>query len=47
MPLKAAGRKVLKNMTAQYGAKKGKAIFYASINKGILSARKMHRAKKK
>jgi hypothetical protein len=32
MPLPAAGQKVLDNMVKQYGADKGKEVFYASIN---------------
>lgn len=27
------GRKVMKNMTKEYGAKKGKQVFYATANK--------------
>jgi len=34
MPLTAKGKKILKNMKKTYGAKKGKSVFYASINKG-------------
>lgn len=34
MPLTAKGKKILKAMTKQYGAKKGKEVFYASINEG-------------
>lgn len=36
MPLTPKGQKILKNMTKEYGAKKGKSVFYASINKGKL-----------
>lgn len=32
MPLKKTGKKVLKNMEKEYGEKKGKSVFYASIN---------------
>lgn len=34
MPLTAKGKKVLSAMKKEYGAKKGKSVFYASINKG-------------
>ena len=34
-PLKAKGKKIMANMKHQYG-KKGKEIFYASKNKGII-----------
>lgn len=34
MPLTEKGKKVLANMKKEYGAKKGKSVFYASINKG-------------
>ena len=36
MPLTAKGKKVLASMKEQYGAKKGKEVFYASIKKGKL-----------
>lgn len=36
MPLnkyfKGKGEKVMKNMTKEYGSKKGKQVFYATIN---------------
>ena len=34
MPLTEKGKKTLAAMKKQYGAKKGKEVFYASINKG-------------
>jgi hypothetical protein len=34
MPLTKSGKKVMKSMNKQYGKKKGKQVFYASINKG-------------
>jgi hypothetical protein len=34
MPLTAKGKTILTAMTDRYGAKKGKGVFYASINKG-------------
>jgi len=41
MPLTSSGYKVMANMKQQYGEEKGKRVFYASINKGRLSRRKM------
>ena len=32
MPLTAKGKKVLASMKEQYGAEKGKEVFYASIS---------------
>lgn len=37
MPLTAKGLKIMDSMRKQYGAKKGKQVFYASANKGVLS----------
>ncbi|HEV2321690.1 MAG TPA: hypothetical protein VGT42_04945 [Gammaproteobacteria bacterium] len=37
MPLTAKGRKILRNMEREYGPAKGRAVFYASINKGRIS----------
>lgn len=34
MPLNAKGRKIKAAMQKQYGAKKGKQVFYASENAG-------------
>lgn len=36
MPLTKKGRSILKNMQKEYGAKKGKSVLYASINKGTI-----------
>ncbi len=36
MPLTSKGSKILSAMSKQYGSKKGKSVFYASINKGKL-----------
>ncbi|HEX6549049.1 MAG TPA: hypothetical protein VF117_00060 [Gammaproteobacteria bacterium] len=36
MPLNAKGRKILRNMQQEYGTEKGRAVFYASVNKGII-----------
>lgn len=37
MPLTHKGKKVLASMVKQYGAKKGKEVFYASANKGTIT----------
>lgn len=45
MPITKKGKKIQKAMKKQYGAKKGKQIFYASINKGVIKGaegRKRH-----
>ena len=34
MPLTKKGNKIMGAMTKEYGAKKGKQVFYASRNKG-------------
>ena len=36
MPLTNKGEKILSAMKEEYGAKKGKQVFYASINKGTI-----------
>jgi hypothetical protein len=36
MPLTKKGRTILTAMRKEYGAKKGKQVFYASINKGTV-----------
>lgn len=43
MPLTKAGNKVLSSMENEYGEKKGKAVFYASINKGKAGSGKWHK----
>lgn len=49
MPYTKAEREVLEAMQREYGSKKGKSVFYASINKGKLGAasKRRHGAKKK
>jgi hypothetical protein len=37
MPLTEKGEKIRAAMHAQYGAKKGESVFYASINKGKIT----------
>ena len=34
MPKTSKGKKIYSNMVKEYGAKKGKQVFYASANKG-------------
>tara|TARA_R100000388_G_scaffold2926_1_gene3745 strand:- start:469 stop:780 length:312 start_codon:yes stop_codon:yes gene_type:complete len=36
MPLNKKGKKIMKAMKDQYGEKEGKAVFYASKNKGTI-----------
>ena len=45
MPLTESGDKVMGNMTKEYGAKKGKQVFYASINKGKPGSKKWHKTR--
>jgi len=45
MPLTPKGKKILQNMKKEYGAKKGKEVFFASQNKGIVKG--THKGKKK
>ena len=42
MPLTDSGNQVMRSMQSQYGAKKGKSVFYASINKGKSGSSKWH-----
>lgn len=43
MPLTKDGSKVMASMQSEYGAKKGKSVFYASVNKGKPGSSKWHR----
>lgn len=36
MPLNPKGKKIKKSMEKQYGKEKGKQVFYASANKGVI-----------
>lgn len=47
MPLTPRGKKVLSAMKKQYGAKKGKQVFYASINKKKKGSSTWHKKRKK
>jgi hypothetical protein len=42
MPLTEKGREVMRAMVKQYGMKKGKSVFYASINKGKPGSSQWH-----
>ena len=48
MPLNSKGKKIMSAMMKEYGAKKGKTVFYASENKGTIKGikAKEHRATK-
>lgn len=37
MPLTKKGSLIMKSMKSDYGSKKGKQVFYASKNKGVIS----------
>lgn len=37
MPKTKKGQKIMAAMQKQYGAKKGKSVFYASANKGTIT----------
>lgn len=45
MPLTKKGSKILKEMQSKYGKVNGKAVFFASINKGKIKG--AHKGKKK
>jgi len=47
MPLTKKGEKIKRSMVKQYGTKKGKQVFYASINKGKAGSSKWHGKKKR
>ncbi len=47
MPLTKKGRKIMAAMQKQYGAEKGKQVFYASANKGKITGVGPDSAKKK
>lgn len=36
MPLTSKGKKIMKAFKKEYGSKKGKSVFYASKNKGVI-----------
>ena len=43
MPLTKTGKKVKRKMQKHYGKKKGKQVFYASINKGKKGSSTWHK----
>lgn len=43
MPLTAKGKKILKAFQKEYGKEEGKKIFYASIVKGTLKDKGLHK----
>ena len=45
MPLTAKGSEIMGAMAKQYGAKKGKSVFYASANAGKITG--VHKGQKK
>jgi len=47
MPITKTGKEVMSNMMREYGEKKGKEVFYASINAGKAGSSKWHGKKKK
>jgi len=46
MPITKSGRKVKRAMVKHYGKKKGKQVFYASINKKKKGSSKWHKKRK-
>lgn len=47
MPLTKKGTKIISKMKKEYGAKKGKQVFYASISKGRITGAEKKYGKKK
>ena len=45
MPITKKGKKVMSAMKKTYGAKKGKQVFYASKNKGVIKGVEKKRKK--
>lgn len=45
MPLTPKGKKILKKMRENYGAKRGEEVFYGSANKGTIT--NVHKPKKR
>jgi len=46
MPLTKSGKSVLSAMTKEYGAEKGKSVFYASMNAKKKGSNKWHKTSK-
>lgn len=47
MPLTQKGETILGSMQREYGAKKGKSVFYASINKGRITGAERGRSRRR
>lgn len=47
MPLTESGKRTLKSYQKQYGVRKGRNYFYASIEKKVPGSSKWHRKDKK
>ena len=47
MPLTKKGAKIMKAMKKEYGSEKGKVVFYASKNKGVIKGVDKSKKKKK
>ena len=47
MPLTSKGKEIMSAMDKEYGDKKGKQVFYASKNKGVIKGVEGHKAKTK
>lgn len=47
MPMTKKGKKIMSAMKKEYGAEKGKEVFYASANKGTIKGVKKKSSKKK
>lgn len=47
MPLTVKGKKIMKEMTKTYGAKKAKQVFHAMINEGKLKGVEGKKKKRK
>ena len=45
MPMTKKGTEIMSAMRKEYGDKKGKQVFYASLNKGVIKG--VHKKKKK
>lgn len=47
MPLTSKGVKIMQSMMKEYGAERGKKVFYASENKGTIKGVAKHSKKRK
>lgn len=46
MPFSKSGKKIMREMMAEYGEKKGRQVFYSSMNKGKIKGEKQKNRKK-